>query len=500
MGIIKRQTILSSAFAYAGTGVGFITQGLLFPKLLTKDQVGLIAVLLAWAVVLAQFSNLGLNGAGGRFFPYFRNHDRQHNGYLLLSILTAATGVLLCSVGLVAFREEVLTWNSGKSALFVDYYLWLIPLTLFLVTFIVFDNYAKLLYDTVPGTIFQQFINRLLMLAAIMAYGLHWLTFREFMYAWMASWLIPSLLMLLRVIQKHGLWLNPRYFSVSPDLRKQLLRYSALALLTALSSNIILTIGNIMINANLGLSDAGIYNTASYFGSVIALPAASLYKVAGTIIADAWKRNDPAHIADVYTRSCLNQLIIGILVFVGIAANLPNVFQWLPKGYEAGYYVVLWIGLGKLIDMATGVNGVILATSRYYAYDSAFFIGLIVITVSVNAWLIPRYGINGAALGAAFVTALYNFVRTAFVWFAFGMQPFSSRFAVVIFIGLTVWWLSVQFPYGSGTVRVLSDVVLRSTFITALFGGLVIGLKLSPDLNQTVTQLLKPSAKAGGNK
>lgn len=491
MGIIKRQTILSSAFAYAGTAVGFVTQGVLFPKLLTKDQVGLIAVLLAWAVVLAPFSSLGLNGAGGRFFPYFRNHERQHNGYLLLSLLTTITGVLLCSFGLVAFREVILSWDSEKSALFADYYHWLIPLTLFMVGFTVFDNYAKLLYDTVPGTIYQQFINRLLMLAAIVAYGLKWITFHQFMYGWMASWLIPALLMLGRVVQKHGFWINPRYFSVSPELRKQLLRYSALSLFTALSSGIILTIGNIMIGAKLGLSDAGIYNTASYFGSVIALPAASLYKVAGTIIADAWKRNDPAHIADVYARSCLNQLIIGMLVFVGIAANLPNVFQLLPAGYEAGYYVALWIGLGKLIDMATGVNGVILATSRYYAYDSAFFIALIVITIGVNAWLIPRYGINGAAVGAAFVTALYNFVRTAFVWFAFGMQPFSGRFLVVILVGLGVWWLSVQYPYGTGTERVMLDVVLRSTFITALFGGLVVGLKLSPDVNQMIVGLLK---------
>ncbi|KAB7732212.1 lipopolysaccharide biosynthesis protein [Rudanella paleaurantiibacter] len=491
MGIIKRQTILSSVFAYAGTGVGFITQGLLFPKLLTKDQVGLIAVLLSWSVLLAQFSNLGLNGAGGRFFPYFRDHERQHNGYLLLSMLTTATGVLLCSVVLVAFRDEILNWSSDKSALFTHYYFWLIPLISFLVAFTVFDNYAKLLYDTVPGTIFQQFINRLLMLAAIGAYGLKWLTFRDFMYAWMTSWLIPALLMLGRVVQKHGFGVSPRFFSVSPDLRKQLFQYSALSLLTALSSNIILTIGNIMINADSGLSNAGIYNTASYFGSVIALPAASLYKVAGTIIADAWKRNDPAHIADVYERSCLNQLIIGCLVFVGIAANLPNVFQWLPAGYEAGYYVVLWIGLGKLIDMATGLNGTILATSRYYAYDSAFFIGLIFITIGVNAWLIPRYGINGAAMGAAFVTALFNFVRTVFVWVKFGMQPFSWRNGAVLGVGALVWWLAVQYPYGTGTVRVITDVALRSALITGVFGSLILVLKLSPDLNQTVAGLRK---------
>ena len=491
MGIIKRQTIISSVFAYAGTGVGFVTQGLLFPQLLTPAQVGLTGLLLSWSVVLAQVGNLGLNGAGGRYFPYFRDHDRQHNGYLLLSMLTTFVGVLFCAALLIGFRPWMVERNLEKSTLFVDYYYWLIPLTLFMVAFNVFDNYAKLLYDTVPGTLYQQFINRLVILTTIIGYGLGWLNFNQFMLGWMVAFLTPAVLMGIRVAQKHGFSVSSRYFSVKPELRKQITRYAALSLLTALSSNAILSIGSIMVNDTAGLKSTGIYTITVYFGSVIALPAASLYKVAGPIIADAWKRNDPAHIADVYARSCLNQLIIGCLVFVGIAANLPNVFQWLPAGYEVGYYVVLWIGLGKLIDMATGVNGVILATSRYYAYDSAFFIALIVVTISVNAWLIPRYGINGAAMGAAFVTALYNFVRTTFVWIAFRMQPFSWRFGVVLVVGAVVWWLSVQFPYGSGPVRVITDLVLRSAFITILFGGLVIGLKLSPDLNQMVSGVRK---------
>ncbi|WP_019988965.1 oligosaccharide flippase family protein [Rudanella lutea] len=491
MGIIKRQTIASSVFSYAGIGVGFITQGLLFPKLLSTDQVGLIGLLLSYSVVLAQFANLGLNGAGGRYFPYFRDPERHHNGYLLLSVLTTFVGVLLCSALLTALRPWVVERNIEKSALFVDYYYWLIPLTLFTVAFNVFDNYAKLLYDTVPGTLYQHFISRLLVLASIVAYGLDWLTFGQFMVCWMGAFLAPAVLMGIRVARKHGLYLRFNSLTVRPDLRRSIMRYAGLSLLTALSSNIILTIDKVMINDASGLDDTGIYTIASYFGTVIGLPALALYKVAGTIIADAWKRNDPAHIADVYERSCLNQLIAGCLVFVGIAANLPNVFQWLPAGYEAGYYVVLWIGLGKLIDMATGLNGTILATSRYYAYDSAFFIGLIFITIGVNAWLIPKYGINGAAMGAAFVTALFNFVRTVFVWVKFGMQPFSWRNGAVLGVGALVWWLAVQYPYGTGTVRVLTDVALRSALITLVFGGLILVLKLSPDLNQTVAGLRK---------
>ena len=246
-----------------------------------------------------------------------------------------------------------------------------------------------------------------------------------------------------------------------------------------------------MINVDMGEAATGIYSTMSYFGVAIALPATALYKVATTIIADAWKRNDLANIADVYQRSCLNQLIIGCLVYVGVVANLPNVIQWLKPGYEAGYYVVIWIGLGKLIDMATGVNGIILATSRYYAYDSLFFILLIGITIALNLYLIPHYGINGAAVGAAIATTLWNAGRTIFVWVKFGMQPFTWRNLAVLAVAGLVFGVSTWFPYGTGLWRVVLDVALRSACITGLFGGLIYLLRLSPDVSQSVDGLLK---------
>ena len=194
----------------------------------------------------------------------------------------------------------------------------------------------------------------------------------------------------------------------------------------------------------------------------------------------------------IYRKSCLNQLIAGCLVFVGVAANLPGVFRFLPESYAAGYYVILWLGLGKLIDMATGVNGIILNTSRFYTYDSLFFVVLIFITIAVNLYLIPRYGINGAAIGAALATLLYNSARTLFVGFAFKMQPFTWRNGVVVLLAAAVWWLSTQLPYPASnapTWRVLLDIAVRSALITGLFGGAVVGLKLSDDIDEMVKQV-----------
>jgi O-antigen/teichoic acid export membrane protein len=500
VGIIKRQTIQSSIYSYAGVGVGFLTQGVFFPNLFSKAQIGLMALLIAVAQVLVQASSLGLNNAGGRYFPYFRNLERQHNGYLIISSLTTLVGFGLCVLALWLGKPWVIAQYGSQSPLFIDYYHLLIPLTLFTAYFAVFDNYAKLLYDPVTGTLLQQFVQRVLVLVAGGFYWLGWLTFDHFMGVWLLAFLIPTLLMLASVVRDGNLFFNVRYVAVSPQLRRDIIRYASLSLTTALSTQIILTIDKGMISNALGLDATGVYSTASYFAAVIALPATALYKVAATLIAESWKADDRANILMIYRKSCLNQLIAGCLVFVGVAVNLASLFTMLPAGYEAGYFVILWLGLSKIIDMATGVNGLILSTSRFYALDSVLFIGLIIITILANNYLIPRYGINGAAIGAVLATFLYNFVRTLLVWIAFRMQPFSWRNGAVIVVAALVWFISEQVPHYTGSVwKTGTDVALRSTAVTLLFVGLVYVLNISPDANELLTGAWQRVKKIRGN-
>ena len=492
MGIIQRQTLQSSAFSYLGIVVGFVSQAILAPILLTKDQVGLIGLLPPMALLMAQFANLGINNAGGRFFPYFRNTSRQHNGYLLLAFGITTIGLLACALGLAWYRPVAVAENSAKSGLFVDYYYWLLPLTVVLISFYILDNYAKLLFATVYGTFLANVVLRLGVLLALGLYGLKIIDFQGFMFVWLAAYTLPTVLMGVYVRRKHGLWLRPRFLHVPPALRRDMARYAGLTIVSGLSSQLIWTIDKAMLNSSAGLGDTGVYSTAAYFASVIALPATALYKVAGIVVAEAWKNNDLPAIGSIYQKSCLNQLLIGALVFVGIMANLPNVFRFLPGGYEAGSIVILWLGVGKLIDMATGINGLILNTSHKYVWDSVFLCVTAGLTVALNLWLIPAYGITGAAIGAAIATTAYNLARTVFVWAKFGLQPFSWRNGAVILLMLAVWALAVWPAYAGPNApawHILADVAGRSIGITAVFGGLVYALRLSPDAVQMANRV-----------
>ncbi len=491
MGLIQRQTILGTGFSYAGIVVGFLTVGLLLPNALTKDQNGLIQLLMSYAIILTQFSNLGINGAGGRYFPYFRNSERGHGGFLLLALGMSLLGFLLSTAAVLVFQEPIQAANVEKSALFSQYYLLLIPLTFASLFFNLFDNYARLLYDSVTGTFLKDFLQRFVFLATVIAYWQGWISFPWLLTGWLSSYLIPLILIVISVARDGHLNLSFKHVNLPPDLRRSLFRYAGLTLMTGLSTQLILQIDKWLVNESLGLAQTGVYGISASFGSVIAAPATMLYKVSGVVIADSWKANNLANIRSVYEKSCLSQLVIGCLAFVGIAANLPNVFRFLPAGYEAGYFVILWVGLGKLIDMATGVNGQILGTSRYYAWDSLFVVAMVLITIIITPFLIRTYGLEGAAVGAFMATLLFNVARTAFVWLVIGMQPFNWRNLAVIALGAAVWFFASLPPYLSGSkLLVILDIALRSAGIVLLYIGTVLALRIYPDLNALVARYL----------
>ncbi|MEZ0542906.1 lipopolysaccharide biosynthesis protein [Fibrella arboris] len=490
MGSIQRQTLLGTGFSYAGILVGFLTTGLLLPNVLETDQNGLIQVLMSYAIILTQFANLGINGAGGRYFPYFRNYERGHGGFLLLSLSLSIIGFSVATVAVLAFKDQIQAANQARSALFSAYYLLLLPLTFATLFFNLFDNYARLLYDSVTGTFLKDFLQRFIFLGVVIAYWQGLISFPMMLAGWLSSYMVSLLLMMASLIRDGHFTLSFHHLDLPPDLRRSLFRYAGLTLMTGLSTQLILQVDKILINDMQGLSSTGIYGISAAFGSVIAAPATMLYKVSGVVIADAWKANNLNSIRSVYQKSCLSQLVIGCLAFVAIAANLPNIFQFLKPAYEAGYFVILWLGFGKLVDMATGVNGQILGTSRRYAWDSVFNIAMVIITLAITPALIRTYGIEGAAIGAVVATVLFNAARTGFVWYSFGLQPFSWRNGAVVLLGAVVWLLASLPPYVSGsTLLVIMDMALRSAGIVVLYLGTLLALRLYPDLNALLVRL-----------
>ncbi|WP_337043650.1 lipopolysaccharide biosynthesis protein [Emticicia sp. 17c] len=489
MNVIKRQAFLSTIFSYGGVVVGFISQFFLFPTFFDKEEIGLLNVLLSYMYILVQISSLGFNAAGSRFFVNFRDAKHGHRGFLFLGLMVCLSGFLLCSIGVIVLKDWIIASND-KSRLFADNFYFLLPITLATVLFNMFDNYAKNLYDTITGTFLGQFVQRFLILLSLLLVVFNILDFSQYIWFWVLAVSFYVLPMIWKATKLEGFSLKPDFSVMTPHFTRQFTTYSFLTILTGFSSMIILYIDKIMLSKLSSLGDTGVYSTAAFFGSVMGMSLIALNKASTPIIVDSFASNDLDKIKTIYKKSCTTSLIVGCWIFLGIYLNIDNLFEFLPPDFESGKWVIIILSIGKLFDLATGLNGTILALSPYYRYDTYIMVSLIGLTILLNQILIPIYGINGAAIALAVATIYYNGIRYALLWWKLDMQPFTIDIPKVLLIMVLSGLAVSLIPVTGGTkFKTVIDIAYRSTAITALYGVIIYWSKVSPELNTAMRSL-----------
>lgn len=488
MGIIIRQSIQNTLISYVGIGLGFVSTILLFPNILTTEQFGLTRLLLSVALICVQVSQLGMKNVVIRYYPYYQRS--KESGYRLLSLAVGSSflGFLFFTLLLFLFDDTLVSYYSEESELFSDYVFYLIPLVFAILFFEVLNSYVRAMKDSVTGSVVNEVVVRVLIISLLVLYAFDLLTFQFFMMLFVSSYCIQPVYMLIHLARKKRLGFSLPFQSETRRLYKGMGIYGFYSVLGGLATLMVGNIDIIMLGSMVDVSSAAIYAIAYYMGTVIAVPQRSINKIAAPLIAGFFKAKKFRDIEILYQRTALNQLIAGSLLYIGIWANLHNIIDLLPAAYEGIYWVVVILGLAKLFDMATGINGHIIINSKHFRFDLYTNILLAVLTVFTNYLLIPIYGLEGAAAATALSIFIYNFIKFIFVWIKFNMQPFQLNALWILIIAGICLLIAEQIPY---MFNFFIDVTVRSLIILTLFTSAVILFRLSDDFQNLAVESLR---------
>ena len=483
MGIIRQQTIKGSVVSYIGAILGFINTGILFPRFLEADQIGLINWIGPMAAIVAQFSSLGFNNVTARLFPYFRNENRNHNGYLFILFWVGMAGFVLALISYFALHPFAVDAYQDESPLYLDYLVYLIPLVFFTIFFNLFDAYNRVLYDAVSGTFFRDIVFKILNLTIIFLFALNVLNFSDFVLLYVIAYCLPTLLLFLLLWYRGKISFASNLKFVRPTLRKSMISVSLYGILNGLSDKLANHIDKVMIVSYVGLGANGIYATMANFGVLVSMPSRTLRKIASTVIAEAWKKKDLKTIAQIYTQSGLHQFMAGCLLFIGIWANIDNVIEIVTDRFIDGKYVIFFIGIGHVIQMASGVSGVILQSSPYYKMQAVFMAIYGVLVILTNLIMIPIWGINGAAIASVSATLVFNLLKYLFLYKKYKFQPFNYRYLLVILISIGSYYTGNILPKQDWFIL---DIIFRSAIVGGVYLVLIFAFKISTDFNQFI--------------
>lgn len=491
MGIVRTQSIVGSAWVYLGAALGFVTSALLFPNYLEVDQIGLLNLLVTYGTLFAQFASAGFVNTITRMFPYFKNQEKKHNGFLFLTIAVVVLATL-ATIGIFYLLYPYLTQNNSKSGnLMQDYATLIIPMFICVAFFNIFDSYTKALLNATRGIFMKEVMLRVLTFCLTICYGFHLLSFHAFTHWYVACYAIIFLYMVIALIKDGQLFLRPDFSLVDASMAKELGRVSLYGMIITSANIIVINIDQIMIEKLMienPLAQVGIYTTCSYFATMVIMPNRALQKITSTLVAEAWKRNDRPQLQLLYEKSTLTQLIVGTIVFFGLCVNLDYIFQILPEEFAIGRGVIIFIGIFYLSDMAAGVNRDIVSNSSQYQKLSHWTIGLIIMIIILNFFAIPAYGIVGAAASSSFARILYNLVAFSYVNRKFKLQPYSLKHVWVLLFGLLAYGISYCIPETSNFV---ANIVIKSFSLVILYCSLVYVSHVSEDVNELADDFFK---------
>lgn len=488
MGIIVRQSISNTVVSYLGISLGFVLTILLYPHILAPEEYGLTRVLISASYMCSQFAHLGFQHLVIRYYPFFRNAAPDGHGLLFWVITIPFVGFLIFTLLFLLAGDLIIGYYSDQSPLFVEYFLWVIPLTLFILYFEILNSYLRSLRDSVTGSLVNEVVQRIITIALLVIYFFDWISFSLFISLFVMSYMIQPVLVAISIYRKKEFQIIPNFSIIRKKLVYGMARFSLYSLLGGLTTIIVWNVDVIMLGSMAGLGQTAIYAIAFYIASVVNIPQRSVEKIAGPLLSDFIKNKNWDEVGSVYSKTSLNQLMAGLLIFGLIWIHLDELFLLLPDIYTAGKWVVFIVAAGKLFEALTGPNTLILLNSQHYRVSFFANIFLVFVTISANYVLIPLYGINGAAFASALALILFNLVKLAYIYYWMNLQPLSYPMIwIVAFGSISIYISYMMIDFSS----IWLNMPVKTIMFLVMFLLPLLYLNVSPDLNNILRTIFK---------
>ena len=488
MGIVIRQSAISTAFTYIGVVVGYVNILLLYPRYMSPDEVGLARIIQDAAMLMVPLAQLGISQVVLRYFPRHRNQKEFPEFVGLVFSLLLLT-LLLFTVFFLVFKSPIAGYFSQQSPQVIRYLNYILILVVIMTINQIMMVFCQSSLNIILPNFLKEVALRVFTLAGILLFATGLINFTGFVNLLIGAYLVNLVILTGYLTAKGVLKFSFRRQYFSKATLRQMIKYSLFTFLAASGILIIGKVDSLMVTGMLGLTETAIYTTAFYIAVLIELPKRAVAQISLPVISRAFDSNSPQEIAKIYRQSAINNLIIGLLIFIGLWINLENIYRLIPRSeiYSLGSQVVLIIGAGKLIDMAAGLNGEIIVLSKHYKVNVYLVVGLAVITVIANYLLIPLYGLNGAALGSLIALFIFNLSKFIFLQTRFNMQPFTLNTVKVLVIGGLSLLIGLWLPQ---LANIYLDILVRSGVVTLVYGLAVYLSHASAEINQEVNKWL----------
>lgn len=488
MGIIQKQALKSSFFLLVGFGIGGLNILILFPKLTSLNVNGLTRAFIDVGTVLSMLATLGTIPVIYKFSPFYRSHlSKKDNDLPFVSGMICLAGFGLICAGGYFFKDFIIR-KLGKAPLFAENFNLVYPLTFLMLAFVWMEAFAWTLKKSVHSNFLRETLIRLLTTGLILALWYHLISTQQFIDLFCFLYLLPGIILFI-ILRRTGEWnFNFRISKVTARFKNKMFTFGLFVFGATFLNIASRTVDSFVVMGLKGLEATAVFLLGSYLASLMDLPLRSIISIATPVLSESWREKNYSNIAGVYKKSTITLLVAALFIFNLVLLNVNNLTVFLGTSFAEVPSIVLVMGIAKVIDLGTGVNGQIIATSTNWKFDFFTNVLLTVLAFPLNFILITRLGIVGGAVATLISVLIFNITRYIFIYKKYGWQPYGFPHLKIILISMISFFAVYAIPFIS---NIYLDSVFRSILFAALYVPAVLRMNISEDLNLTADRMLK---------
>ena len=503
MGVIAKQSIRGTIVTYLGIAVGIVTTFFVLTRFLTTEEIGLARVLIDAAVLFVGLAQLGTSSSVIRFYPYFHDDEEDH-GFFFWALVVPFIGFVLFALIYWACRVPLGAWFGDKSPLFVEYYYFVLPLAFFMLYQTICETTCNVLMHIVVPRAVRELFVRVGLLVIYLLYAFNILSLDGLVIGLCVNYALAALINLCYFFSLKGndSSFSLKHISLRPDwnflrentpLVRRYLVYTGFLIVSAATTTLAPTLSSFFVTAKMGLDSTGVFAIATYMAVMVSVPYRSVTAIASPQLARAIKEQNREEGSKLIQQVTRNLLLIGGFILLLIWLNIDLIFHILPNGetFAPAKYVVLILGVSQLVLATFSICLTTLNYSRFYALSLILSLILTVSALVLNNYLVPLWGMDGAAISNVVSYGIYYLLIIATVVPLCRVHVVDRRWWFILLLLLAIFALNWAWQTYLPTLNIWADSIVRS--LVLLGGGALIAYKagLSPEVREQIKHLIK---------
>lgn len=386
------------------------------------DSYGLVTLSFTVLMIISIISKFGFDVSLIKNFSISNNKETRKS--YLFSLKISLSLALICCLVLYGFSDKIAIDFFDKPT-FSSYLKWTafsIPLWTFLLINIgVFRGMKRVaLYCTLDN--FGRFFLSILFLLIVVTYYPDFLVYNPLMFHFFGLLVLSliSLYFIFRVIDNKK---NSTKFDSKLFLKNSLPIMLSSTIVISLSWADKLFLGVYATNENIG-----IYDISIRIATLITFNLEAINSILSSKISKYYHEKKHTEFKSIIQFSTRLNAVLTIIVFLGIICFSEHILGFFGKEFLFGKKALIILALGQLFNSFCGPVGNVLQMTGYQKDFRNILAITLVLNIVLNFLLIPKMGINGAAISTSICLVFWNLVGTIFIRKKLKVDTFFNPF------------------------------------------------------------------------